>query len=355
MLRDLRYLFAYTLPLSAFAAVYLQGAWSYAAVAYGFGVIPVLDALAPQARANDDGETTGRRLPTRFFDLLLYANVPLFYALVAYALAAVASGGLAAYEAVGVVLSVGIVAGSLGINVAHELGHRPTRLEQVLAQALLVPCLYTHFFIEHNRGHHKHVATPADPATSRFGESVYAFWVRSVWGSYRNAWRLERERLAREGHAGAPALTWRNQMTRFTALQLAYLAAVGLAFGPLGLAAAVGIAVVGFLLLESVNYIEHYGLLRRRLASGRYEAVSPRHSWNSEHEVGRIVLYELTRHADHHFKSNRPYQQLRFLEESPELPLGYPGSILLALVPPLWYAVMNPRVRRFAAAAAAAA
>ena len=337
MLRDLRYLFAYTLPLSAFAAVYLQGWWSYAAVAYAFGVIPLLDALAPQARSNRDGELGGERaLATRFFDGLLYLNVPLFYGLVAYLLYTVTTVPLATYELVGLILSVGIIAGSLGINVAHELGHRPTRAEQVLAQALLVPCLYTHFFVEHNRGHHKHVATPLDPATSRFGESLYAFWVRSVAGSYRSAWRIDRA-----------------QMTRFTVVQVAYLALVALAFGLTGLWVAVALAVVGFLLLESVNYIEHYGLLRRRLASGRYEPVTPRHSWNSEHEIGRIVLYELTRHADHHFKSTRPYQELRYLSESPELPQGYPGSILLALVPPLWFGVMNPRVQRYRAGLAA--
>lgn len=341
MFRDLRYLFAYTLPASAFAAVYLQGAWSFAALAYAFAVIPVLDQVLPRARRNADGEETGRRLPAALFDALLYANVPILYALVGYAVYTVSVTPLATYELVGLALSVGVIAGSLGINVAHELGHRPRRGEQLLAQALLLPTLYTHFFVEHNRGHHRRVATPDDPATSRFGESLYGFWVRSVWGGYLSAWDLEAERLGRTGRS---PWTWSNQMIRFTALQLAYLAVVTAATGLTGLAFAVALAAVGVLLLESVNYIEHYGLERRLLPSGRYEPVTPRHSWNSEHELGRIVLYELTRHADHHFKSTRPYHALRYLPESPELPAGYPASILMALVPPLWRGVMDPRV-----------
>ena len=350
MLRDLRYLFAYTLPASAFAAVYAQGAWSYAAVAYAFGVIPLLDQALPRPRTNDDGEEGGRRLPDAAFDALLYANVPILYALVAYALHTATTASLAPHELVGIALSVGIIAGSLGINVAHELGHRPRRFEQVLAQALLLPSLYLHFFIEHNRGHHRRVGTPEDPATSRFGESLYRFWVRSLLGGYRGAWALEAERL---GRAGGGPRTWANQMIRFTALQVAYLAAVTWAFGALGLALAVAVAAIGVLLLESVNYIEHYGLVRARLPSGRYEPVTPRHSWNSEHELGRIVLYELTRHADHHYKSTRPYHALRYLPESPELPAGYPASILMALVPPVWRGVMDARVEAWRSAAAA--
>ncbi len=342
MLRDLRYLFAYTLPLSAIVALAMLGTWSFATVIYAFGIIPVLDQAIKQQRANESGEEVGeRQLVNRFFDWLLYLNVPLLWAIVGYFLYTVAYVPLETYELVGLTLSVGIVAGSLGINVAHELGHRGPRFEQWLSQALLLPTLYMHFFVEHNRGHHKHVATPLDPATSRKGELLYTFWVRSVVGGYLNAWGLERERLARDNRGW---LTLDNQMIQFTLIEVALLLVIASVFGPVALGFFIGQAVVGFLLLESVNYVEHYGLQRRQLASGRYEPVTPRHSWNSEHEVGRIVLYELTRHADHHFKSNRPYQSLRYLPESPELPAGYPASILMALVPPVWFSVMDKRV-----------
>lgn len=341
MLRDLRYLLAYTLPFTAAVALSLRAEWSFATVIYAFGIIPVLDQTIRQARANNRGEESESRYVNRFFDWLLYLNVPILYALVGWFVYTVATVPLQTYELVGLTLSLGIVSGTLGINVAHELGHRSRRDEQVLAQALLLPALYMHFFIEHNRGHHKHVATPLDPATSRYGEWIYSFFVRSVAGSYANAWRLERERLARDGRS---AWSTSNLMVVFTVLEVVLIMGIGLLFGWLAAAFFIAQAVVGFLLLEAVNYIEHYGLVRARLTNGRYEPVTPRHSWNSEHEVGRIVLYELTRHADHHHKANRPYQTLRYLPESPELPLGYPASILLALVPPAWFAVMNDRV-----------
>ena len=341
MLRDLRYLLAYTLPLSALLALILRAEWSYATVIYAFGIIPLLDQLISRPRTNHRGEESQSRLVNRFFDWLLYLNVPLLYTVVGAFVYVVATLPLQPSELLGLTLSVGIVSGTLGINVAHELGHRSKSAEQRLSQMLLLPALYMHFFIEHNRGHHKHVATPHDPATSRYGEWIYSFFVRSVVGSYFNAWRLEQARLRREGRS---AWSLDNQMIHFTLLQVGAVVLVGYFFSWTAAAFFVAQAVVGFLLLESVNYVEHYGLLRQQLSSGRYEPVTPRHSWNSEHEVGRIVLYELTRHADHHHKANRPYQTLRYLPESPELPLGYPASILMALVPPVWFAVMNKRV-----------
>ncbi len=342
MLRDLRYLLAYTLPLAALVALHYRGPLSYAAVVFAFGLIPVLDAWVPQTLGNPDGEESPERSVSRFFDWLLYLNLPIWYGLVGYYLYVVTHAALGPAEIVGLTLSVGIVGGTLGINVAHELGHRSSVVERGIAKALLLPALYTHFFVEHNRGHHKHVATPHDPATSRFGESLYAFWARSMAGGYLGAWRIERERLQR---AGRPVWSLRNQMVRFTGYQLAYLTLVGVVFGPVAIPFAVGVGLVAVLLLESTNYIEHYGLLRRRLPNGRYEPVQPIHSWSSEHEIGRIMLYELTRHADHHFRATRKYQQLRYFEQSPELPTGYPAAILLALVPPLWFRVMNPRAR----------
>ncbi len=344
MLRDLRYLFAYMLPLCALLGLYLQGWWSFSAVVFAFGIIPFVDYILPQSKVNSRGVEEPSNGSQRFFDWLLYINVPLFYVILVVFFVVISSTDLQTYELVGLILSNGIIGGTLGINVAHELGHRSSRVEQVLAKALLLPNLYLHFFIEHNRGHHKHVATPHDPATSRFSESLYAFWPRTVWGSYKSAWALEKERLKR---ANRPVFSLQNHMIQNTVLQGAYLFVIAMWFNPWVMWVAVATAIVGFLLLEAVNYIEHYGLVRKLLPNGRYEPVTPKHSWNSEHELGRIVLYELTRHADHHYKSTRPYQSLRYLEESPNLPAGYPASILLSLVPPLWFSVMNPKVKQF--------
>jgi alkane 1-monooxygenase len=247
-------------------------------------------------------------------------------------------------ETIGLTLGVGIVAGTCGINVAHELGHRAKRMEQLLAQIMLLPTLYQHFFVEHNRGHHKNVATDEDPASARLGENVFSFWLRSVSGGWRSAWALEHERLVKTGH---PTSTWGNMMVHYTLYQTIWLLAIFFFLGWQALLGAIAVAVIGFLLLETVNYIEHYGLRRNILATGRPEPVSPRHSWNSDHELGRIFLYELTRHSDHHFKSTRKYQILRHLDESPQLPFGYPTSIILALLPPLWFRLMDKKVAHY--------
>ncbi len=341
MWRDFKYLIAYIAPLAAFLGVYLQGAWSFGSIYVGFVMIPLFELFTPQSAANISPEEEPSRAASLFFDLLLYLNIPILYGLIAYYFHTLHTEPLATYEIVGMTMSVGLIVGTIGINVGHELGHRQTRYEQLMAKALLLPALYMHFIIEHNRGHHKNVATEEDPASARLGESLYAFWWRSVTGGYLNAWRLEKERLEKKG---LPALSRHNEMIRFTVFQLGYLATVGLIFSPAMVAYAAAIAVFGFLMLESVNYIEHYGLRRRKLPSGQYERVSPGHSWNSDHELGRIFLYELTRHSDHHYKATRKYQVLRHFDDSPQLPLGYPGSILLSLVPPAWFGLMNSRV-----------
>jgi alkane 1-monooxygenase len=245
---------------------------------------------------------------------------------------------------------MGIFLGAMGINVAHELGHRDTWYEQLFAKLLLLPNLYTHFTIEHNRGHHVNIATDRDAASARYNEWLYAFWVRSVTTAYFSAWRLEAKRLRAEGK---PVLSVHNEMIWLQLLQLGYLAVVWWIGGTFLLLSAIQIAAGGFLMLETVNYIEHYGLRRRKNESGRYERVQPWHSWNSNHELGRIMLYELTRHSDHHYKASRKYQVLRHFDESPQLPFGYPLSMICAMLPPLWFAIMNPRVKELEAKQAA--
>ena len=166
-----------------------------------------------------------------------------------------------------------------------------------MAQALLLPSLYMHFYIEHNIGHHKHVATPEDPSTARYNEAIYVFWIRSTWQSYVNAWKLEARKLRREGNA-----FWglRNRMIHFTIVQAIYLAIVFILSSWQGLAAMLILAVFSFILLETINYIEHYGLRREKLADGSYEKVTIRHSWNAPHRFTNYVLFKLQRHSDHH-------------------------------------------------------
>lgn len=340
-MKDLKYVISYLLPLSTLTALAWQGIWSWKPVVLAFVVIPLAELFVPRSAANVPPGEEGRRASNRFFDWLLYLTAPLLFVITGWYLFVISNQSLSLFELLGLTFSTGIIVGAIGINVAHELGHRSNPAEQTLAKWMLLPALYQHFFIEHNRGHHKHVGTDQDPASARFGENLYAFWWRSVSGSWRNAWALERERLHKEDK---PVWSWANEMLRFSTYQVLWLSGIFAIFGWKGLAGAVSIAVTGFLLLETTNYIEHYGLRRRLLPSGRPEPVSPAHSWNSDHELGRIFLYELTRHSDHHYKSTRKYQILRHLDNSPQLPFGYPASIMLALVPPIWFSVMNRRV-----------
>jgi len=338
--KDFKYLFAYLLPLSAFLGLYYQGYWSFGAVYLGFILLPAIELFTPNSAANHRAEEEPDLLSVRMFDVLLYLNLPILYALLAYYFYLISHQSLSTFEYIGLTANMGLTAGVIGINVGHELGHRTEKYEQVIAQLLLLPSLYMHFFIEHNLGHHKHVSTDEDPASSRFGENIYFFWVRSVTGVYRKAWQIENELVARKGQAW-----YQNRMIHYQLIQGIYLTSIFAVFGLQALWFAIAVAIGGFLMLESVNYIEHYGLRRKKLPSGRYERVMPCHSWNSDHEMGRIFLYELTRHSDHHYLANRKYQILRHQEESPQLPLGYPGSILMAMFPPIWFRVMNPRVK----------
>ncbi len=342
MIRDLKYLIAYIAPLSTLVALLWQGGWSFATVVVAFVFIPVGEQLLGGSPKNLTPEEEEKKSQTFFFDLLLYLNLPILYVLVFLFLKTVTTASLQSWEVVGLTLSTAIIVGTIGINVAHELGHRRKRFEQWLSKLMLTTALYTHFFIEHNRGHHVWVATVKDPASAPAGESLYHFWWRSVTGGYLHAWHLESERLKRKGLS---PLSPANEMIRLQLLQVLYLATVWYLFGWVGVFFAVAIALGGVLLLETVNYIEHYGLRRKQLPNGQYEKVKPWHSWNSDHELGRIFLYELTRHSDHHYKATRKYQVLRHFDESPQLPLGYPASMLMALIPPLWFCTMDERLK----------
>ncbi|GAA3821333.1 fatty acid desaturase [Nocardioides panacisoli] len=238
-------------------------------------------------------------------------------------------------------LSIAAVVG-VGINTAHELGHKKESVERWLAKITLAPTFYGHFYIEHNRGHHVRVATPEDPASSRLGESLYFFWPRTVLGSIKSAWGVEAKRYKRKGthpfHIG-------NDVLNAWAMSVALWGVIALMFGWKALLFAPITIVFGFSLLEVVNYLEHYGMLRQKVGEKqRYERVLPMHSWNSNNIVTNIFLYHLQRHSDHHANPTRRYQALRDFKESPALPTGYAGMINLALVPPLWRKVMDHRV-----------
>lgn len=340
-MKDYKYLAAYSIPLACIAGLLLRGPWAFFTPIFAFGIIPLVELLLPIDNSNLDKQQAKLKSDNRLFDLLLYTNLPLVFSITGYFLFNLLHANYLTYEILGLTFSVGIVVGSNGINVAHELGHRDSHWEKTLAKILLLPSLYMHFYIEHNFGHHKNAATAEDPASAKYNQSVYQFWVRSILYQYVNAWRIQRDLLKRKG---SPFISTKNDMLWYSIFELLYLSVVFLLLGLTGLLVALAIALSAAILLETINYIEHYGLSRNRLPSGRYERVQKIHSWNSNHVLGRIMLYELTRHSDHHYKANKKYQLLDCHQESPQMPFGYPTSMLLAMFPPLWFKIMNKRI-----------
>lgn len=340
-MRDLKYLFAYTVPLSAYISFESFGLGTYTAVLYAFVILPLLDVLTGKTATNLSAEQTQHKKANKIFDWMLYVNLPIVFGLLYVVFSKIMTTDYTTSEYVGLALSTGILLATNGINVAHELGHRKSLIERLMSKALFMPCLYMHFYIEHNFGHHFKVATPDDGATARYNQSVYAFWIRSVSKQYVDAWKKQLELLKNQEQN---FFSWKNDMLYYHLIQPLYLGVVFLWFSTHVMLFALLVGIISFLFLECINYIEHYGLRRLKTPSGRYERVQTHHSWNSNHNIGRIVLYELTRHSDHHFKSAKKYQILNSYQDSPHLPLGYPASILLSLLPPLWFWVMNPLV-----------
>lgn len=308
---------------------------------YAFLIIPLLELFWRVKHRNLSDEQEKAALADPLFDVLLYLIVIVQWSLLFLFLWRLSNWSGGTWELVGNVVSMGILCGIYGINVAHELGHRKKRWERDLARALLLTSLYMHFIIEHNRGHHTRVATPEDPASARYGETVYAFWIRSGVFSWISAWKIEAARLRK---AGLRPYGAHNEMLHAMAWQAGLLILIGTAFGMLPLVGFIGAAVLGMLLLETVNYIEHYGLRRIRSSGGTYGRVQHVHSWNSDHVLGRLMLFELTRHSDHHWKASKKYQTLNSLPTGPQLPTGYPGMMLLSLVPPLFFHLVHPRL-----------
>jgi alkane 1-monooxygenase len=305
-----------------------------------FILFPLLDVAIGMDPTNPPDSVLKFLEQDRYYRWCTYLFIPIQYAGLIFACWMWASGELTTVESIGLALTMGVV-GGIAINTAHELGHKRASSERWLSRVALAQTGYGHFFIEHNRGHHVKVATPEDPASSRLGESFWAFLPRTVAGSLRSAWGIETARLDR---LGKPHWGIHNDVLTAWAMTVGLFAGLALAFGPVVLPYLLVQAVVGFSLLEVVNYLEHYGLLRQKREDGRYERCRPEHSWNSNNVASNVLLYHLQRHSDHHANPTRRYQALRHVEEAPQLPTGYAGMIVLAWFPLLWRRVMDPRL-----------
>ncbi len=332
-------------PLQPFVGILLHAEtgnewWLLLPLAFNYGLAPVLDWLVGEDDNNPPEEVVMQLDRDRYYRWLTWLVVPLHFATLLGCAAYAATADLSAFGFVSLAIVAGLV-GGLAINTGHELGHKNSAFEKTLASWVLAVPAYGHFRIEHNRGHHRDVATAEDPASARMGESIYRFALREIPGAFRGAWREEKARLERRGKSA-----WHpdNLILQSYAVSAAIALALVVAFGPgmlVFLAIHHGFA---YWQLTSANYIEHYGLLRRRDENGRLERCRPHHSWNSNHILSNLVLFHLERHSDHHSHPLRRYQSLRHFDDVPRLPNGYFGMFLLAYVPPLWFRVMDPRL-----------
>lgn len=339
---SLRFTLPYLLPCLHVLGVVQRGPWVWLGLVYVFIGVPLADWIGGESAGDDEAVD---RMParSRAHDLLLEAWVPMQLGVLAWTLFALDARPPVGAEWAGLITSAGLMTGAGGITIAHELMHRASLAHRALAEVLMTSVLYGHFCVEHVLGHHKRVGTEADAATARRGEWVYAFYVRAIVGGLGHAWSLESRRVKRLGIR--PGM--RDRRVRMASSHALVVAAVAGGFGGPGVLFFLGQAFFAVLLLESVDYIEHYGLARKKLDGGRHERVQPHHSWNSMHWVSSAHLFQLTRHSDHHANASRPYYRLRSLDgAAPLMPAGYPAMMLAALAPPLFFRWVDPIAER---------
>ena len=347
-MKSIKYLLVFSLPITVNIAFQAEGWLSFLPVYVFFMLVPFLELILPSRWTTNQASENELHRHAKYYNYLLYSLVFVQWGFVVFFLIAQSSSpDVTTWW--GRVVSMGLMCGIIGINVGHELGHRNKRSEKFLGELLLLSSLENHFLPYHNRGHHTNVATPTDPASARKNEPLYFFWFRSQIGSYFQAWQIELTRMQIMGKA---KFSFANKMVIYSLSHLLLLLAIWQIFDLTALLAFIAAASIGIMLLETVNYIEHYGLRRELNQNGRYELVKRKHSWNSNHVLGRLILFELTRHSEHHYKPDKPYQLLHSDPEAPTMPTGYPGMMLLSFLPPLFFTVMNAKVERALSAGA---
>jgi len=338
---------------------YLGGFWHFLLVMAAFVGVPLSEFVFGDDGYNIKGKNGNQKF-VHHEDDLRFQMAPKLWILMHYTCVIVPSIWLANLESslrsgssdtsmidafatwAGLSLSVGVINGASFV-VSHELSHSLQVFDRFLAGALLATSGYIHFMIEHVHGHHKRVATPEDPASGRLGESVYAFFPRTIIGSYQHAWVIENERLALEKK---PPFSIHNRMIWFSLVPLVLLALEFFTFGKLATAFYITQSLIGMFIFEIINYVEHYGLVRNKKANGEYEKVNYMHSWNSNTSLTNAILLKIQRHSDHHVNALKAYQTLVHDPDTPQLPYGYAPMVILSLIPSVWFNIMNPRAKR---------
>jgi len=344
MIKSFKYLTPFVLYVLTLTAFNGNGLLCWLPLLYTFFLIPFAELFIKADPSNLDEVEEALAKKNKAYDFILYAAVIMQYYSLWVFFNSLKQDGLNTIDIAGRVISMGLLCATFGINVAHELGHRVNKMEQTFAKMLLLTSLYMHFFIEHNKGHHKHVATPHDPSTAKYNQSLYAFWPQTLIGTYLSAWKIANEEVEKKGKR---RWSLQNEMLLFQLIQLTFVLIILYFFSVKITILFIVAALIGGLLLESVNYIEHYGLSRTQTTEQQFERVQPHHSWNSNHIIGRLMLFELSRHSDHHYLASRKYQILRSFDNAPQMPTGYPGMILLSLFPPLWFKIMHQQIKKY--------
>ena len=321
------------------------GPWVLLSPIVTWYVVSLLDVFSGLNTQNADPDTEEDALFWYRLIVMVWTPVQviLLYSILWYT---VRADHLSVLEKIVNTFGLGVITGTVGIVYAHELLHQKNKLERWLGDLLLAMVLYSHFRSEHLLVHHRYVGTPRDPVTARYNEGFHRFYFRVLHQSLRSAFKAERQMLARKGKPWHDRSNpfWRYWALQGLAIALAFVVGGWAGFGLFLVQA--GTAVWS---LELTNYVEHYGLTRKHLGGGKYEHVMPRHSWNTSHRASNWLLINLQRHSDHHYKPDRRFPLLQTYSEAdaPQLPFGYPLMAAVALVPPVWRRVMNPKVRRW--------
>lgn len=321
----------------------LMGAFFTILFVYAF--IPIADVIVGRDTRNPTPSDTEQIEHNRYFSFITLLCLPVqlicLFLVGQHLHSLYLSGSLSFIMLIGWIISSGLISVSLSINVAHELIHKNSRLEQTVGGILLSTSCYGGFKVEHIRGHHVNVSTPEDTSSSRFNQTVYSFVPRAIILNTINAWRLEIQRLAK---ASLPAFHWKNELLWWYGFSIMWAMIAWSLFGIIGLIFFLAQSLVSIIHLELINFVEHYGLHRRKLPNGKYERTTIKHSWNSSFLITNLLLFQIQRHSDHHEHPKRRYQILRHFDESPQLPSGYATMVVISLFPPLWRYIMNPRV-----------
>jgi alkane 1-monooxygenase len=339
----IKYLTAYLVPLFALYTFHVNGVLAFLGLFIFFVVIPILELIISPDQYNFTKVESELAKDDPVYDFILYMTAPILLYTIFVFLNTIGAEGLSIADIVARVLMMGLTLAAIGINVGHDLGHKTKSLfKQIVAQIMLTSAVQNHFMPYHNGGHHKDVGTPEDFTSAKRGDNYYLFAIRSQIGGYFKTWNLESKRLKSQGKN-----PYFNPMIWYTFLPLVMLTGIYLIFGPFVFLMYFFAAIYGISVLEAQNYFAHYGLRRNKNEDGRYESVKPIHSWNSDHILGRVLFFELTRHSDHHYNGAKPYQVLDSREESPMLPFGYPMMLLLSYVPFAFRPIMDRQLSKY--------